>query len=495
VHLLVWTLVVPLVTAAIGGIGGPRAFRESIMIGGLAVTFALSLAVAGQFLGGGIPAAFGDALRVDGLSALVLVLCAFVGLLSGIYGVGYLRRNEARGLITMRMRREFFGLMPAYVFAILLVSMSNNLGILWIAVELTTLASVFLVTFHDRDTSLEAAWKFLMLGSLGLAFALLGTVLLFASGQGHLGEGVGALNWTRLMQAAPIMHPFSLRLGVVFALIGYGTKAGLAPMHTWKPDAYGEAPSPAGVLMAVGMLNAALYCVLRIHMISSASLGPAFSSGLLLTLGLLSVLVATPFILIQWNLKRLLAYSSIEHVGIMAIGFGFGAKAGVFGALLHMTYHTLAKPVSFFSAGTLAQLHSSSNFDRIGNGTFTRTPIASGLFVLSAVMITGSPPFGLFFSEMTILRAGFVGSHVAATSTFLAALIVLFCGFAYQVGRLVLGPARDPADRRVPLPERFDLGTWTAIVAAALAIVSAFYLPGPLMALIHAATDVVWGGA
>ena len=494
-HLLVWTLVAPLVTAAIGSVGGPRRFREAIMIGGLALTFALCLAVAREFLGGAIPAAFGDALRVDGLSALVLVLCGFVGLLSGVYGVGYLRRNEARGLITSRMRREFFGLMPAYVFAMLLVSMSNNLGILWIAVELTTLASVFLVTFHDRDTSLEAAWKFLMLGSLGLAFALLGTVLLFASGQGHLGEGMAALHWTRLMQAAPTLHPFTLRLGVVFALIGYGTKAGLAPMHTWKPDAYGEAPSPAGVLMAVGMLNAALYCVLRIHMISSASLGPAFSSGLLLTLGLLSVLVATPFILIQWNLKRLLAYSSIEHVGIMAIGFGLGAKAGVFGALLHMTYHSLAKPVSFFSAGTLAQLHSSSNFDRIGSGTFSRAPIASGLFVLSAVMITGSPPFGLFFSEMVILRAGFLGTHTRVTAVFLAALIVLFCGFAYQVGRLVLGPPRDPADRRVPLPERFDLGTGTAIVAAVLAIVSAFYLPGPLMALIRAATDVVWGGA
>ncbi len=494
-HLLVWTLVVPLVTAAIGSVAGPRKFREAVMIGGLAVTLALCLAVAREFLGGAIPAAFGDALRVDGLSALVLVLCGFVGLLSGVYGVGYLRRNEARALITARMRREFFGLMPAYVFAILLVSMSNNLGILWIAVELTTLASVFLVTFHDRDTSLEAAWKFLMLGSLGLAFALLGTVLLFASGQGHLGEGMAALHWTRLMQAAPTLHPFPLRLGVVFALIGYGTKAGLAPMHTWKPDAYGEAPSPAGVLMAVGMLNAALYCVLRIHLISSASLGPAFSSGLLLTLGLLSVLVATPFILIQWNLKRLLAYSSIEHVGIMAIGFGLGVKAGVFGALLHMTYHTVAKPVSFFSAGTLAQLHSSSNFDRIGSGTFSRAPIASGLFVLSAVMITGSPPFGLFFSEMVILRAGFLGAHTTVTAIFLAALIALFCGFAYQVGRLVLGSPRDPADRRVPLPERFDLGTGTALAAAVLAVVSAFYLPAALMALIRAATDVVWGGA
>jgi hydrogenase-4 component F len=491
--LLVLTLVVPAVTAVVGGLGGPRRLREAAMVGGLALTFALCLATARQFLGGAIPAAFGDALRVDGLSALVLVLCAFVGLLSSVYGVGYLRRNEARGLVTPRMRREFFGLIPAYVSAMLLVSVSNNLGILWIAVELTTLASVFLVTFHDRDTSLEAAWKFLVLGSLGLAFALFGTVLLFAAGQGRLGEGMSALHWTRFMETAPALHPFTLRLGVVFALIGYGTKAGLAPMHTWKPDAYREAPSPAVVLMAVGMLNGALYCILRVHLISKASLGPDFSGDLLLALGVLSVLVATPFVLIQWNIKRLLAYSSIEHIGIMAVGVGLGAEAGAFGALLHMTYHSLAKPVALFSAGTLGQLHSSSDFARIGRGTFTRAPIASALFVLAALMMTGSPPFGLFFSEMTILGAGFFGPHVKATSIFLAALVVLFCGFGFQVGRLVLGPPRDPADRRVPIPERLDLALVTTIAAAALAVVSAFYLPPPLMALIHAATRVVWG--
>ena len=494
-NLLVWTLGVPLVTAAIGGLGGPRRFKETVLVGGLLLTFGLCVATASEFLGGAVPAAFGDALRVDGLSALVLVLCGYVGLLSGAYGVGYLRRNEARKLVTPRMRREFYGLIPAYVFAMLLVSMSNNLGIMWIAVELTTLASVFLITFHDRDTSLEAGWKFLVLGSLGLAFALLGTVLLFAAGQGHLGEGMAALNWTRFIQVATSLHPFTLRLGVVFALIGYGTKAGLAPMHTWKPDAYREAPSPAGVLMAVGMLNGALYCVLRIHLISRTALGPAFSGDLLLTLGLLSVLIATPFILVQWNLKRLLAYSSIEHVGIMAVGVGFGGEAGAFGALLHMTYHSLAKPVAFFSAGTLAQLHSSSNFDRIGTGTFSRAPVASGLLVLATLMITGSPPFGLFFSEMTILKAGFVGPHVTATALFLAALVVLFCGVAFQIGRLVLGPPRDPKDRRLPQPERLDVSLATAIGAAIVAIGSAFYLPPSMLALVRAAARVVWGGA
>ena len=493
-NLLVLTLAVPLVTAAVGAAVASRRFNDAVMAGGLLLTFVLCLETASRFLRGEVPVAFGEALRVDGLSALVLVLCGLVGLLSGVYGIGYLRRNERRNLVTPRMRRKFYGLIPAYVFAMLLVAMSNNLGILWIAVELTTITSVFLVSFHDRDTSLEAAWKFLMLGSLGLGFALLGTVLLFAAGQGQLGEGLSALHWTRFMDAAPRLHPFTLRLGVVFALIGYGTKAGLAPMHTWKPDAYREAPSPAVALMAVGMVNGALYCILRVHLISRAALGPDFSGDLLLVLGLLSVLIAVPFILIQWNVKRLLAYSSIEHVGIMAVGVGLGAEAGVFGALLHMTYHSLAKPVALFAAGTLAQQHSSSDFNRIGTGTFSRAPIASALLVLSAVIITGSPPFGMFFSELTILRAGFSGPHITATSVFLAALVVLFCGFAYQIGRLVLGPPRDMSERRIPDAERLDLGMATTIVAAALAVVSAFYLPGPLLALIHAAARVVWEG-
>jgi hydrogenase-4 component F len=296
------------------------------------------------------------------------------------------------------------------------------------------------------------------------------------------------------MTHASELHPFTLRLGVVFALIGYGTKAGLAPMHTWKPDAYREAPSPAGVLMAVGMLNAALYCLLRVHLISKAALGPDFSGGLLLALGLLSVLVAMPFILIQWNLKRLLAYSSIEHIGIMAIGIGLGSEAAVFGALLHMTYHTFAKPVAFFSAGTLAQLHRSSDFSEIGHGTLGRAPVASALLLLAALFVTGSPPFSLFFSEMMILRAGFRGAHPVATAVFLVALVILFCGFAYQIGRLVLGEQPAAADRTVPADrETLDLGVMVTLVAALVAVVSTFYLPGPLMVLIRAAVSVVSG--
>ena len=488
--LLLWTLLVPVVTAFLGLLPVPRWLKEANLVGGLAVTLVFSIFTARQFLAGGTPSAFEEALRVDGLSALVLVLSALVGLLSGAYSVGYLRRNEARGLVSPWRRREFDALVPLYVFAMLLVSVSNNLGILWIAVELTTLVSVFLVAFHNRDTSLEAAWKFLVLGSLGLAFALLGTVLLFASGRGVLGADMSGLHWTRLVSLASELHPFTLKLGVVFALIGYGTKAGLAPMHTWKPDAYREAPSPAGVLMAVGMLNGALYCMLRVHLISKAALGPDFSGALLLALGLLSVAVATPFILIQWNLKRLLAYSSVEHVGIIALGVGLGAEAATYGALLHMTYHTFAKPLSFFSAGTLAQLHRSSDFDVICPGTLGRAPVASALFLLAVVIITGSPPFGIFFSEMIILKAGFAGPHVLATSVFLGCLVLLFCGFFYQVGRLVLG-GQPAAQWPVPDPEQLDVGGAVTVLAAVLAVGSAFYLPQGLLDLIHAAARLV----
>jgi hydrogenase-4 component F len=247
-------------------------------------------------------------------------------------------------------------------------------------------------------------------------------------------------------------------------------------------------------MMAVGMLNAALYCLLRVHLISTAALGPGFSSGLLLALGLLSVLVAVPFVLIQWNLKRLLAYSSIEHVGIIAVGLGLGGEAAVFAALLHMTYHTFAKPVMFFSAGTLAQLHGSSDFEQIGPGTLGRAPLASTVLLLGTLCVTGSPPFSLFFSEMMILRAGFAGPHLMATSIFLFALVVLFCGFAYQIGRLVLGAAA-PARAAAMEPEVVDWGMGVTLVAAAIAIVSTFYLPAPLIALIRAAAGVVSGGA
>ncbi len=272
--------------------------------------------------------------------------------------------------------------MPAYVAAMLLVAVSNNLGVLWIAVEATTIASVFLVAFHNRDTSLEAAWKFLVLGSVGLAFALLGTVLLFASGRGVLGEGMSALDWTRLLAHAGASPPHreargGLRRRRLRHQGGPGADAHVEAGRLPRGALPGRRSHGGGDDELLALRPAA-----GPHL-SRAVLGPGSRAGSSSAWGCASVLVATPFILIQWNLKRLLAYSSVEHVGIMAIGFGLGGEVATLGALLHMTYHTFAKPVAFFSAGTLAQLHGSSDLDAIGGGTLSRTPVASGLLVLA----------------------------------------------------------------------------------------------------------------
>ena len=227
---------------------------------------------------------------------------------------------------------------------------------------------------------------------------------------------------------------------------------------------------------------------------SKAALGPGFSESVLLgARACCRCSSRRRSSLIQWNLKRLIAYSSIEHVGIMAVGIGLGVEAGVFGAMLHMTYHTLAKPITLFSAGTLARLHRSSDFEgprQRDDDPGARSPPA--LLLLSAVIVTGSPPFGLFFSEMTILRAGFAGGHVTATAIFLASLVAIFCGFFYQVGRIVLR-ARRPGAAAMDRPERSTSASH-GLVVAGLAVVSAFYLPAPLLTLIRAATTVAWGG-
>jgi hydrogenase-4 component F len=474
-------LLVPLVTAALGAVSAPRAVKESIAIGGLAVTWLLCLATASQFLNGAIPTAFDEALRVDGLSALMLVLCGLAGLLSAAYSVGYLRRNEIHGRVTPRKRLEFAILTPVYVFAMLLVVVSNNLGILWIAVELTTLTSVFLVAFHDHDTALEAAWKFLMLGSLGLGFALLGTVLLFASAHGRLGEELPALNWTRFMEIAPTLHPFTLRLGVVFTLIGYGTKAGLAPMHTWKPDAYGEAPGVVGAVLAGGVTSCAFLAVLRIYQICQASGDSAYTSRLLLFMGLFSMAVAGLFMVGQRDFKRMLAYSSVEHMGILAMGLGIGGPA-LFGTMLHVVTNGLTKGVLFLSAGNIHRAYASKSTDQV-RGAMRRVPLSGALFLVGFLAITGSPPFGPFISLFAILNGAIDAERFVTAGLFLFLLLVVFIGMGATVLQVVQG--RQPAEVR---DRRYRDGLLTAapvVGLMSLVLLLGVSIPAPLGALLN----------
>ena len=381
----------------------------------------------------------------------------------------------------------YYTLTPLFAFCMFLVVVANNLGVMWIAIEGTTLASIFLVMFYGRPTSLEAAWKYAMIGSVGLSMALFGTVLTYYSAHQVLGvDSVSALNWSVLVLQAPHFDKRVMRLAFILILLGFGTKAGLAPIHTWKPDAYCEAPVPVAALMATAVLNCAIYGLARFYVLTVRCLGPAFASNLLILFGLLSVGVAVPFILVQRSSRRLLAYSSIDHGGIMALGLGFGGVLGILGMLLHMTFHTVVKPLLFLSVGNVQQ-HTGSDALRKGAGGLVHVlPISAPMFLLGALAVTGTPPFSMFQSEFMVLRAGFAGQHLAVSILLVACLVGIFCGFFHHVTQLVLGPPsgapREPVCR---------WKTYPVIGLALLVITMGFWLPAPLYQLVNGAARIL----
>src|SRR5208337_3955231 len=286
-------------------------------------TFKVAYDVSAQ----GTVTALGGFLRADALSALVLALTGFVSLVCSIYAVGYLRRDEADGKITPAQLRRYYVLTPMFVGAMLLVPLADNLGIMWVAIESATLASVLLVTFYNQKTSFEAGWKYIIIGSIGISLALFGTVFTYYSAVNVLGaDAHRGMNWSVLVGIADKFDPKAMRLAFILVLLGYGTKAGLAPMHTWKPDAYSEAPVPTAVLMGTAFVNCAIYAIARFDVLAVKCLGHDFPGKLLVGFGVASILVAVPFILTQRNFRRILAYSSIDHAGIMAAAIGFGGK-------------------------------------------------------------------------------------------------------------------------------------------------------------------------
>ena len=364
--ILLWLLIVPLIAGPLAFFLRRRPKMELVNVAAFGIELGLAVALAAQVLRGGPASLWEGFFYADALSALVVLLSAFAALVCSIYAVGYFRHEERSGVLqeaeelggrfAVDKVREYYTLMPFLVFAIVLVALANNLGILWVAVEGTTLASVFLVMFYGRETSLEAAWKYAIIGGVGLSLALFGTILTYYSAYRALGtDTLAGLNWSALAGNAAQFDKPTMRLAFILILLGYGTKAGIAPMHTWKPEAYSEAPIPGAAMLATGVLNCALYALVRFYILSSKCLGPQFASHLLILFGLLSMGVAVPFILVQKNFRRLLAYSSIDHSGIMVLALGFGGPLGILGMLLHMTFHSVTKPLLFFCAGNVQQ--------------------------------------------------------------------------------------------------------------------------------------------
>ena len=488
--LLTPILLIPLAAALLCLLVRWRWLMEGLNILAFAATLALGVRLLQEVLAHTVVTEWKDFFYADALSAWMVLLISAVSLGSSLYAGRYFRRDLAAGVVTAGRVKEFFVLTPVFATGMFLVVLANNLGVMWFALEATALSSVLLVALYNRKTSLEAAWKYVMLGGLGLALALFGTVITYAAAIGQGGsERLPSFNWSHLMTVAAQFDPRLMKLAFVFVLVGYGTKAGLAPMHTWLPDAHSEAPSPTSAMLSGVSLKIAIYALLRFHILTTQCLGTGYSRTLLLGFGLFSMFLAAPFILVQSNLKRMLAYSSLEHVGLICTAIGLNTPVTIFGALLHMGYHALTKPVLFFAAGNIHQTFHTMKLRVIGPGVVQVLPVTVLFMGLAAVAAMGLPPFGLFYSELTVLSGGFAAGRTFISILILVALIAAFCGILKQLTRILLGA------RKVERPN--DATAWDGVPAMALLVggllVFSVWCPDSLLQLIHQAAGIIKG--
>jgi hydrogenase-4 component F len=454
------------------------------LIAGLAVRLGLDVARQGEQ---GTVLALNGFLRADSLSAVVVGLTAFVALVCSIYAVGYFRRDLQLGRITEAQLRHYYVLTPLFVCAMMLAPLADNLGVMWVAIETTTLASVLLVTFYRQKTSFEAGWKYIIIGSVGISLALFGTVITYSSAVRLSPEHQG-MNWSALVAIAGQLDSKAMRLAFILVLLGYGTKAGLAPMHTWKPDAYSEAPVPAATLMGAALINCAIYAIMRFDVLAEKCLGHEFPSQMLVGFGVFSILLAAPFVLVQRNFRRLLAYSSIDHAGIMVAALGFGGKLGALGAVLHMLFHGVTKPLLFFSAGNVQQQFGSPYFRKV-RGVIHTLPWTGGLLLLAAFAVTATPPFSIFQSEFTALSAALQADRSWAAALFLLGVVVIFVGFLLHMSKMNLGAAQESAPRAAECPWKLS----AMLFVAAVVITLGFWLPIPIYHLVGESARILGG--
>ncbi len=464
---------------------GRSPWSRRVSLAGAALGFAVALGLAARVLIDGPFTAARGWLQADALAALLALVIGAVVTSAAWYAAYYMAQEEAGHAAAGWTAGRYDAMFHLLAGSLMLAAVANNLGLLWIALEASTLASALLVGYYDRPGAVEAAWKYLILCSVGITLALFGTVLLYYSATGLFAEHAQGLEWTALREAAPRLAPRFVMLGFVFTLVGYGTKAGLAPMHTWLPDAHSQAPTPVSAVLSAAMLATALVAVLRVHAIAAACLGPRYSSGLLVGFGLLSMIVAVPFMLLQGDYKRLLAYSSVEHTGFLTLAVGLGTPLAVFGGMLHLVAHALAKTLAFLVGGSLGRGFASRRMDH-WTGALEASPPLGALFVIAGVGLAGLPPTALFLSEWTTLLGGLHAGRIGVVITALAALAVVFAGLAYHWTRVALGRPRRSANDPLPAGSRAPM--W---VLAALLVLFGAYLPTPFRHLLEQAATVL----
>lgn len=389
---------------------------------------------------------FRDYIYIDSLSALLIFILVLVVFIASIYSIGYFRFELNKKLITTKQFHQFYLWFHLFVFSMIIVMILNNIALVWIAIELTTLVSALLIAFYRKAESLEAAWKYLIIGSLGIAFALFGILFLYASGVDILGESYEVLNWTVLYRTADQLDPTWVTIAFIFVLVGYGTKAGLAPLHFWLPDAHSEAPSPVSAVLSGVLLNTALYGMLRIYLIANTTLGGEANKWLL-GFGLFTIGLMVPFIIVQHDLKRMLAYSSVEHIGIISFGIGIGGPLGLYGAMLHMFNHSMVKSLLFMTAGNMNQKFQSKQISRI-SGVLKVMPFTGCAFIIGILAIAGTPPFNIFMSELTVMLAGFKQGYISLTIFYVVFILLIFAGMTYYMSKMAFGKPQGKVEQK-----------------------------------------------
>jgi hydrogenase-4 component F len=472
----------PLAAAALG-LAPARMARAAGRAGAALSIVALCAAVAlWQMVAAARTVTFaGGMLRADALSTVLVLCVTTVAALAAWLGPGLWGRED----FDLRQVRHYVVFSNLFALMMLGAVVVGSVGLMWVAIEATTIVSAMLIPLRVSKSSVEASWKYLLIGSVGITLAFVGTVLAYFDFVHRTGAAQQALNWPVLIAAAPRLHPDVMRLSFVFLLVGYGTKAGLAPMHTWLPDAHSEAPAALSAMMSGVLLAVALYAIMRWKAVVDLAVGPAFTNDLLIALGLLSLTIAGFSLVAQRNYKRMLAYSSIEHTGLTCLGLALG-PLGAFAALLHLVNHSLVKSVMFLLSGRMYRRYGTTEVSGV-SGLLQTMPLTGLLFAAGILAAVGLPPFGLFISELALLRAGFAGGHYGLMAAVLALLVLVFISLTSHLNRMLYGTP-NPAvacgedNRRALLPLAVCLA---AVVALGL------FVPSPLTRLLTLSAEIV----
>ena len=430
-------LLTPFISGALLALFGHTKRAAEINAAGSLVTLLAAAPLAFEVVNDGPLLAFEQLFFVDPLNVFLILLTAFVGFTTALFSRPYMRNEHAHGRLSSARLRLYHSMFQLFMGTMLVALSTNNLGILWVAMEAATLTTVLLVALYRTPASLEAAWKYFILCGVGIAQALFGTILIYFAAERVLGAEHGALLWTHLDGVKAQLEPTVLSLAFVFILVGYGTKTGLVPLHNWLPDAHAEGPTPVSAVLSGLLLNVALYAVIRCKVLVDGALGTAFAGQLMMGFGLLTVVAAAFYLSRQKDIKRLFGFSSIEHMGLITFAFGMGGPVANFAALLHMTVHSLTKSAIFFAVGHAAQMAGTQIIADI-RGLLKRSPTVGWGLLIGTLAILGLPPFGVFASEFLLLTTA-IKHYPWAAPILLIALGVAFAAMLGKVQDMVLG--------------------------------------------------------